>query len=74
MDGFSGLDPSFLASQTDPQCTHEVEQGQRQEREHLRVVNLSDATSPYVSIEPLQPQLGVLEKNDEFEGVPRPVS
>ena len=31
---------------------------------------LSEATSPQVQIETLQPQLGILEEDDEFEEFP----
>ena len=34
------------------------------------MVNLSDATSLQVQVETLQPQLGVLEEEDEFEEDP----
>ena len=50
---FARLDPQFSASQTDPQCTPKLEQGQTQEQEQFLVVNLSDAASPQVQIEPL---------------------
>ena len=41
----------FSASQTHPQCTHEVELGQGQSKSDFLVVKLSDATSPQMQIE-----------------------
>ena len=41
-----------------------------QDQEQLLVVKLSDASSPQVQVETLQPQLGVLEEEVEFEEVP----
>ena len=49
------MDPRFSASQTDPQYTHELEQGQEQEQ--LLVVKLGDATSPQMQIEPMDGRL-----------------
>ena len=54
---FFGLDPRFSALQIDPQCTLELEQGQKQDQEQLFVVKLSDATSLQVQIEPLDMHL-----------------
>ena len=62
--GFSGLDPRFSASQTDPQCAHELEQELR------LVVKLSEATFPQVQSKPMRPQLDVIEEDDEFEEFP----
>ena len=42
---------------TDPRCTLELEQGQKQEQEQLLVAKLSDITSPQVQVEPLNGHL-----------------
>ncbi|SRR5258706_14493279 len=55
-----GLTRGSQRPQTDPQF----------EQEQLLVLMLSEATSPQVQIETLQPQLGILEEDDEFEEFP----
>ena len=55
--GFAGLTPLISAPQPDPHCTLEFEQDQGQEQ--LCLVELSEATSPQVQIEPLDEQVQI---------------
>ena len=52
----TGLEPAIHSV---PKYTLELEQGQEQEQEQLLVVNLGDAISPQVQVEPLDGHLQI---------------